>query len=146
MLVSVAVLRWVSLAWVCAVALVNLHRVDHPVAAVAALVSMGAVTVAAQLALLEGRPAGAADGRLIVAEVVVAAAAVAVDGWVRQGPITGQSLAGTWPLAAILAAGTVAGGGVGGRCAARAGGTSRRGDGVHGPVLGRGRRRVRRPR
>lgn len=105
-LAGVSILRWAAWAWVTAVGAFNIGRVDHPVVAWAAIGAMAAVTIAAQLQLR--RPVRD-QLHVLAVEVAVAAAAVAADGWVRQGPITGQSLAGTWPLAAILAAGTLLG-------------------------------------
>lgn len=111
MLTAVAALRWAALAWLAVVAAVELHRVDHPVVAIGAVCAMAVVTIAAQAALAGPGWRRAMGAPLVVAEVVVAAGAVAADGWVRQGRITGQALAGTWPLAAILVV-AVAGGAV----------------------------------
>lgn len=105
-LAGVSILRWAAWAWVAVVCAFNIGRVDHPVAAWVAIGAMGAVTLATQLQLR--RPVRD-QVRVLAVEVAVAAGAIAVDGWVRQGPITGQSLAGTWPLAAILAAATLLG-------------------------------------
>jgi signal transduction histidine kinase len=113
MLVGAAALRWVGWVWVTIVAVVNLHRVDHPAMAAAAVVAMGIVTVGSQAALSTGWGVGPTDRRLIGAEITVATVALLLDGWVRQGRVSGQSLAGTWPLAAILVAGAVAGPGWG---------------------------------
>ena len=101
-LTGVAALRWAAWAWLAGVTLVNLHRVHHPVLAVAAVVATGAVTVATHAALRGPRWQRALGPGLLILEVAVACAVIAVDGWVRQGPVTGQNLAGLWPLAAIL--------------------------------------------
>ncbi|HEY2428347.1 MAG TPA: ATP-binding protein [Acidimicrobiales bacterium] len=108
-LIAVAALRWVAWIWLAVVAVANLHRVDHPAVAVAAVVLTGLVTVAARLAVRRTSSTAATRPPLVAAEVAVAIAVVAADGWVRQGRITGQALAGTWPLAAILVS-AVAGG------------------------------------
>jgi signal transduction histidine kinase len=108
-LVGVAALRWAAWVWLTVVALANLHRVHHPALVVMAVGATGAVTVAGYLALQGGHWEKAMRPPLLLLEVGVAAAVVAADGWVGQARITGQSLAGTWPLAAILVAG-VAGG------------------------------------
>jgi signal transduction histidine kinase len=110
-LAAVAVLRWAAWIWLTAVAAANLRRVEHPVVALLAVTAAGLVTVAAQAALKGPGWRRALGTGLVVTEVVVAIAVVAADGWVRQGRITGQSLAGTWPLAAVLVA-AVAGGAV----------------------------------
>lgn len=109
MLVGAAWLRWAAWAWLAVVALVNLHRVDHPSIALAAVAATGAVTVAAHGCLRGGRWRRAVSFPVVAAEVAVAVAVVVADGWVRQGRITGQTLAGSWPIPAILVA-TVAGG------------------------------------
>jgi len=116
-LIGLAGLRWAAWLWLAAVAAINLHRVDHPAVAVAAIAATGAVTLMAHLALRGPAWPRAIRPGLVGLEVVVAAAVVAADGWVRQGRITGQTLAGTWPLPAILvsavAGGLVWGAGVG---------------------------------
>ena len=109
MLIGAAALRWVTWIWLAIVALANIRRVDHPAVALAAVAATGLVTVITQTALLSDSGNRAADRRLILAEVAVAVVAVAADGWVRQGRISGQTLAGAWPLAAILVSGVVAG-------------------------------------
>lgn len=116
-LIGLAGLRWAAWIWLAVVAAVNLHRVDHPALAVVAIVATGVVTVLAHLALRGPSWQRAIRPGLVGLEVAVAAAVVAADGWVRQGRITGQTLAGTWPLPAILvsavAGGLVWGAGVG---------------------------------
>ena len=109
MLVGVAGLRWAAWLWLTVVALVNLDRVHHPALSIAAVAATGAVTVAATIALRTPGWERAMRPALVGAEVVVAAAVVTAEAWVRQAPVSGQSLAGTWPLAAILVA-AVAGG------------------------------------
>ena len=108
-LIGVGAFRWVALVWVTLVALFNLHRLDHPAVVIAALVAMAAVTVTDQVALVGPGWRRAMATPLVVLEVLVATAVVAADGWVQQGRTTGQSLAGTWPLAAILLVAVVAG-------------------------------------
>lgn len=108
-LVGVAGLRWAAWLWLAIVALFNLNRVDHPAISVAAVAATGLVTVAATIALRTPGWERAMRPGLVGGEVALAAVVVAAEGWVRQGPISGQSLAGTWPLAAILVA-AVAGG------------------------------------
>lgn len=110
-LTAVAALRWAAWLWLLVFTATNLHRIRHPAVAVLAVVAMGAVTVTSQVALRGPTWRRATSRGIVVAEVAVAAGALAADGWVRQGRITGQSLAGTWPLAAILVA-AVAGGAV----------------------------------
>jgi signal transduction histidine kinase len=109
MLIGVAAFRWIAWSWLTVVAIVNLHRVGHPAVVLSAIVAMGVITGLSQMAVLAEGGRRAADRRLIVAEVAVAVAVVAADGWVRQGRVSGQSLAGPWPLAAILVSGLVAG-------------------------------------
>jgi signal transduction histidine kinase len=108
-LIGAAWLRWAAWVWLAVVALVNLHRVDHPSVALAAVAATGVVTLAAHGALRGGQWRRAVGSPLVAAEVGVAVAVVVADGWVRQGRITGQTLAGSWPIPAILVA-TVAGG------------------------------------
>ena len=108
-LTGVAALRWAAWAWLAGVTIVNLHRIDHPVVAVAAVVATGVVTLAAHAALRGPGWERALRPGLLGLEVAVAFAVIAADGWVRQGRVTGQNLAGLWPLPAILVA-AVAGG------------------------------------
>jgi signal transduction histidine kinase len=108
-LIGVAGLRWAAWTWLAIVALADLHRVRHPIVAVAAIAATGAVTLATSVAVRGREWRRALAPPLIGAEVAVAALVVLADAWVRQGPITGQTLAGTWPLPAILVA-AVAGG------------------------------------
>jgi signal transduction histidine kinase len=108
-LIGVAGLRWAAWILLTAVAIANLHRVRHPVIAVVAVVATGGVTLAAHAALRGPGWERVMTPRFIAVEVVVATAAIAADGWVRQGRISGQNLAGMWPLPAILVA-AVAGG------------------------------------
>ncbi len=109
MLIGVAGLRWAAWILLTAVAIANLHRVRHPVVAVVAVVATGGVTIAAHAALRGPGWQRVMTPRFIALEVVVATSAIAADGWVRQGRISGQNLAGMWPLPAILVA-AVAGG------------------------------------
>jgi signal transduction histidine kinase len=115
-LVGVAALRWAAWGWLTVVALVNLHRVHRPVLALLAVAATGAVTAAGYLALQGGGWHRAMRPTLVLIEVGVAAGVVVADGWVGQARISGESLAGTWPLAAILVAG-VAGGPIAGAAA-----------------------------
>lgn len=109
MLIGAAWLRWAAWAWLAVVALVNLHRVDHPSVALAAVAATGAVTFAAHASLRGGQWRRAVSFPAVAVEVAVALGVVIADGWVKQGRITGQTLAGSWPIPAILVA-TVAGG------------------------------------
>ena len=115
-LVGVAALRWAGWLWLAVLALANLGRVDDPWLTVAAIAATLLVTIAAQLAL-RGEWQRAMRPGLVTVEIAVAAAVILADGWVHQGRLTGQSLAGIWPLAAILvsavAGGARAGAGVG---------------------------------
>jgi signal transduction histidine kinase len=86
------------------VATAYLHRVHHPWLAVAAIALTGAVTVAATAVLKDRDPAAALRPRIVAVEVAVAVAVVAADGWVQQGRLTGQTLAGSWPIPSILVA------------------------------------------
>ncbi|HEX3427109.1 MAG TPA: ATP-binding protein [Acidimicrobiales bacterium] len=108
-LVGLAGLRWAAWIGLSAVALANLHRDQHPVVVILAIVATGGVTLAAQVVLVGPHWQSALSHALVGAEVTVAAVVVAADGWVHQGLATGQSLAGIWPLPAILLA-AVAGG------------------------------------
>jgi signal transduction histidine kinase len=108
-LIGVAGLRWAAWIVLAVVALVNLHRVHHPVLAVAAIAGAGAMTVAAFAALRRDGWRRALSPCVVGAEIAVAVAVVVADGWVHQGRVAGQTLAGTWPLAGILVA-AVAGG------------------------------------
>jgi signal transduction histidine kinase len=110
-LTGVAVLRWAAWAWLAGVTVANLKRVDHPLVAVAAVIATGVVTALAQAALRGPGWERAMGPALLSVEVGVAFAVIAADGWVKQGRVTGQNLAGLWPLAAILVA-AVAGGAV----------------------------------
>ena len=109
MLIGAAGLRWAAWIWLTAVALANLHRVHHPNLAVAAVVATGVVTVITSVSLRHETWQPALRTGLVGAEVLVAVAVVAADGWVDQGRLTGQTLAGSWPIPCILVA-AVAGG------------------------------------
>ena len=112
-LIGLAGLRWAAWLGLAVVALVNVHRDQHPAIVFAAIVATAVVTGADQLVLIGGRWERALRPGLIGSEVVVAALVVVADGWVHQAQATGQTLAGTWPLPAVLAA-SVAGGVAGG--------------------------------
>lgn len=108
MLVGVAALRWAGWVWLAVLALANLRRVDNPGLSVAAVTTTLIVTIAAQLAL-RGDWQRAMRPGLVATEAAVAVAVVLADGWVHQGRLTGQSLAGIWPLSVILVAAVVGG-------------------------------------
>jgi signal transduction histidine kinase len=108
-LVGLAGLRWAAWIGLSAVALANLHHDHHPVVVILAIVATAGVTLAAQVVLVGRHWQSALSPALVGIEVAVAAVVVAADGWVYQGAATGQSLAGIWPLPAILLA-AVAGG------------------------------------
>jgi signal transduction histidine kinase len=91
------------------VTLANLDRLHHPAVAVVAIAATLAITVAASLALRGSDWQRALRPGLVGAEAAVAALVVAADGWVQQGRLTGQTLAGSWPIAAILVAALAAG-------------------------------------
>jgi signal transduction histidine kinase len=112
-LVGVAGFRWAAWLSLAVVALFNLHRVEHPAVAFAAVVATGAVTVVAQVALRSPGWERAMQPGLVAVEVAVGAAVIAADGWVHQVQVSGQTLAGTWPLAAILVAAVARGPGWG---------------------------------
>jgi signal transduction histidine kinase len=105
-LIGLAGLRWAGLS---VVALVNLQKDHHPALVIAAIVITGIVTVADQLVLLSPRWSAALAKSTVAGEIALAALIVGADGWVHQAQATGQTLAGIWPLPAILVA-AVAGG------------------------------------
>jgi signal transduction histidine kinase len=108
-LIGLAGLRWAAWIGLTVVALANLERDHHPALVIAAIVVTSVVTAADQLLLVGPRWSSALQPAVVATEVAVAVAVVGVDGWVRQAMATGQTVAGTWPLAAILVA-AVAGG------------------------------------
>ncbi len=108
-LIGLAAFRWAAWLGLTVVALTNVQRDRHPVVVILAIVATGAVTAADQWALIGNRRPAALPAVLVATEVAVAALVVGADGWVRQAHATGQTLAGTWPLPAILVA-AVAGG------------------------------------
>lgn len=108
-LTGIAGLRWAAWIWMTIVALVDLHRVDNRPLAVVAVILAGGITATAHVAVRSTEWRRALGLRMVGLELGVATGLVLADGWVRQGRITGQSLSGTWPLAAILVTG-VAGG------------------------------------
>jgi signal transduction histidine kinase len=103
-LIGAAGLRWASWVWLAAVALASLHRVHRPPLSVAVVAVTGAATVIATLALRDGAWHKNLRPGWVAVEVAVAVAAVAADGWVQQGRLTGQTLAGSWPVPTILVA------------------------------------------
>lgn len=109
MLIGLAAFRWAAWLGLTIVALTNVHRDHHPVLVIIAIVATGALTAVDQLLLVGARWRRALQTGLVATEVAVAALVVGADGWVRQAHATGQTLAGTWPLPAILVA-AVAGG------------------------------------
>jgi signal transduction histidine kinase len=116
-LIGLAGLRWAAWLGLAVVALVNLHRDHHPAVVILAIVVTGAVTAIDQLVLMGPRWTMALSPGLVATEVAVAALVVGADGWVHQALLTGQTIAGIWPLSAILlaalAGGVVWGVGVG---------------------------------
>jgi signal transduction histidine kinase len=108
-LIGLAALRWAAWIGLTVVALANINRDHDPVVVILAIVVTGAVSAVDQLVLVGPHWPLALQPGLVVTEVTVAALAVGADGWVRQGLATGQTLAGIWPLPAILVA-AVAGG------------------------------------
>jgi signal transduction histidine kinase len=116
-LIGLAGLRWAAWVGLAVVALVNLHRDHHPAVVILAIVVTGAVTAIDQLVLMGPRWTMALSPGLVATEVAVAALVVGADGWVHQALLTGQTIAGIWPLSAILlaalAGGVVWGVGVG---------------------------------
>ena len=103
-LVGAAGLRWASWVWLTVVALANLHRVHHAPLAVTAVAVTGAATLVATLALRDGAWQQSLRPGWVGTELAVAIAVVAADGWVEQGRLTGQTLAGSWPVPTILVA------------------------------------------
>lgn len=103
-LTGAAGLRWASWVWLAMIAVADLHRVHYPALAVAAVAATGAVTVAATLPLARREWRAALDPRLVVVEVAAALLIVLADGWVEQGRLVGQNLAGSWPIPSILVA------------------------------------------
>jgi signal transduction histidine kinase len=74
-----------------------------------AVIVTGAVTAADQLVLMGPGWQMALQPGLVATEVAVAALVIGADGWVHQAQVSGQTVAGIWPLPAILLA-AVAGG------------------------------------
>lgn len=109
MLVGAAGLRWAAWVWLAVVALANLGRVHNSWLAVTAIAVTGAVTVATTAVLKDPTAVAALKPGIVAAEAATAVAVVAADGWVQQGRLTGQTLAGSWPIPSILVA-AVAGG------------------------------------
>jgi signal transduction histidine kinase len=108
-LIGLAALRWAAWIGLTVVGVVNLHRDHHPVVVILAIAVTGAMTLVDQLVLVGPHWSAALGPGLIATEVAVATLIVGADGWVHQAAATGQTLAGTWPLPAILVA-AVAGG------------------------------------
>lgn len=108
-MIGLSALRWAAWIGLTVVALANIGRDHDPVVVILAIVVTGAVSAVDQLVLVGPHWTLALQPGLVVTEVAVAALAVGADGWARQGLATGQTLAGIWPLSAILVA-AVAGG------------------------------------
>ena len=108
-LIGLAGLRWAAWIGLVVVAAANLHRDRDPAVVVLVMVATGAVTAYDQLLLVGPRWQASLRPAVVATEVVVATFVVAADGWVHQAQLTGQSIAGIWPLCAILLA-AVAGG------------------------------------
>lgn len=104
MLIGAAGLRWASWVWLAIVAVANLHRVHAVGLALTAVAVCGAVTVATTVPLVRSAWPAALDRRLVVVEVGAALLIVLADGWVEQGRLVGQNLAGSWPIPSILVA------------------------------------------
>jgi signal transduction histidine kinase len=104
-LVGAAVLRWASWVWLTIVALTHLDRDRHVELVLLCIAITGAVTVAASAPLAGGRSWTAAlRPPLVAVEIGAALLIVLADGWVMQGRLTGQTLAGSWPIPSILVA------------------------------------------
>jgi signal transduction histidine kinase len=108
-LIGLAGLRWAAWLGLAGVALFNLHHDRHPVIVILAIIATGAVTAADQVVLMGPRWQEALRPGLVATEVAVATLVVGADGWVHQAQASGQTIAGIWPLNAILLA-AVAGG------------------------------------
>jgi signal transduction histidine kinase len=104
MLVGAAGLRWASWVWLAVVAGANLHRVHQAPLAVVAVTVTGAVTVATSVLIVGAGWQRALRPIVVGCEVAAAAGILLADGWVDQGRLTGQSLAGNWPIPSILVA------------------------------------------
>lgn len=108
-LIGLAGLRWAAWIGLVVVAAANLHRDRHPGVVLLLMGATGAVTAYDQFLLIGPKWQGALRPAVVATEVVVATFVVAADGWIHQAQATGQSIAGIWPLCAILLA-AVAGG------------------------------------
>jgi signal transduction histidine kinase len=108
-LIGAAGLRWAAWVWLAVVALANLHRVHHSWLAVTAVAVTGAVTVTTSAVLKDRNQRAALRPGIVALEVMTAVGVILADGWVQQGRLTGQTLAGSWLIPSILVA-AVAGG------------------------------------
>ncbi len=102
---GLVVVRWVALAWLIVVLVINRGDLLRPWLASALALAAGAVSVGASRSLRAGRdPSPSAIG----VELAVGLALVVCDGWAYgEGHVfTSQaSLGSTWPLAGVVAAG-----------------------------------------
>lgn len=98
-----------GLAWGWSIAVLAVTRADlsRPGAAVALLGLAGVVTIATTEASIRRRPA-LFGPVAVTGEVLVAILLLAADGWVYESS-HGQTLGSSWPVAAVLMAGVVAG-------------------------------------
>ena len=116
---GLAAFRWAAWAWVALVIAFSPRELVRPWLAYS-LVGVALVFTLGCTVLWRRRPEVLLHPAMVVSELVVGAALLALDGWVRRpGEVfsTGQSLASVWPLTGVISAGVAfgpVGGGVAG--------------------------------
>lgn len=116
---GLAAFRWAAWAWVALVIAFSPRELVRPWLAYS-LVALALVFTAGCTVLWRRRPDVLLHPAMVVSELVIGAALLALDGLVRRpGEVfsTGQSLASVWPLTGVISAGVAfgpVGGGVAG--------------------------------
>jgi signal transduction histidine kinase len=108
LLTSIGVFRWLALAWVAALLVVNRTELREPPARpglALVLVGVALIATAATTALLTVAPGRLLSLPVVVGEVGVAFALEVGDDLVYNGVSHSQSLPSAWPLAGVMTAG-----------------------------------------
>ncbi|MCU1487933.1 MAG: hypothetical protein JWN67_4679 [Actinomycetia bacterium] len=111
MLAGITAFRWAAWAWLAVVLAIADDPLAHPIVAVALAGAALAFTVVATV-LYRVRPDLLLSPGIVAAELLLAFALLAGDGWVYgdgHAFASSQSLGSAWPLAAVLSAGLALG-------------------------------------
>ncbi len=120
MIQGIAAARWAVWAWLCITAYLQREDLRHPLVALGAIVIVLSWTSVCTV-MLRRHPEMLMSRHVVLTELILAWSLLLVDGWVFKAGHSfqrGQSLAGNWPLIAVLFAATALGPWWGGSLAA----------------------------